>query len=128
MKKISKSKNLLIFVLFGLAYGLIEILWRGYTHPSMFVVGGSCGLFIGLINEYTPKMPMIKQMLLGTIIVLVMEFISGCILNLWLELNVWNYSNLPFNILGQVCPQFAFIWFLLSYVVIKLDDYLRGDR
>ena len=47
------KRNLLIFVIFGLAYGLIEILWRGYTHPSMVILGGICGLIIGLLNEIT---------------------------------------------------------------------------
>ena len=118
-------KNLLIFSIFGLTYGLIEILWRGYTHPSMVIVGGSCGLLIGLLNERNKKMNLLLQMVEGMVIVTVLEFVSGIILNLYLGLNVWDYSNMRFNLLGQVCPQFCIAWFFLSYFVIRIDDLLR---
>ena len=118
-------KNLLIFSIFGLTYGLIEILWRGYTHPSMVIVGGSCGLLIGLLNEKNKKKNLLLQMVEGMVIVTVLEFVSGIILNLCLGLNVWDYSNMRFNLLGQVCPQFCIAWFFLSYFVIRIDDFLR---
>ena len=118
-------KNLLIFSIFGLTYGLIEILWRGYTHPSMVIVGGICGLLIGLLNEKNKKKNLLLQMVEGMVIVTVLEFVSGIILNLCLELNVWDYSNMKFNLLGQVCPQFCIAWFFLSYFVIRIDDFLR---
>lgn len=119
-------KNILIFNIFGGLYFLIEILYRGYSFPSMFILGGLCGLLIGLINEYTPNMPIITQMLLGTVIILTLEFLIGCILNIWLGLGIWDYSLMPFNILGQVCPQFGLAWFALSYPIIKLDDWFRN--
>ena len=118
-------KNLLIFSIFGLTYGLIEILWRGYTHLSMVIVGGICGLLIGLLNEKDKKMNLLLQMVEGMVIVTVLEFVSGIILNLCLGLNVWDYSNMRFNLLGQVCPQFCIAWFFLSYFVIRIDDLLR---
>ena len=59
------------------------------------------------------------------IIIVTIEFFSGCILNIWLGLGVWNYSNMPYNILGQICLPFSIAWFFLSYIAIKLDDYLR---
>ena len=118
-------KNLLIFSIFGLTYGLIEILWRGYTHPSMVIVGGICGLLIGLLNERNKEMNLLLQMVEGMVIVTVLEFVSGIILNLCLGLNVWDYSNMRFNLLGQVCPQFCIAWFFLSYFVIRIDDLLR---
>lgn len=118
-------KNLLIFSIFGLTYGLIEILWRGYTHPSMVIVGGICGLLIGLLNERDKEMNLLLQMVEGMVIVTVLEFVSGIILNLCLGLNIWDYSNMRFNLLGQVCPQFCIAWFFLSYFVIRIDDLLR---
>ena len=118
-------KNLLIFSIFGLTYGLIEILWRGYTHPSMVILGGICGLLIGLLNEKNKKMNLLLQMVEGMVIVTVLEFVSGIILNLCLGFNVWDYSNMKFNLLGQVCPQFCIAWFFLSYFVIRIDDLLR---
>ena len=37
----------------------------------------------------------------------------------------WDYSDMPFNILGQVCLPFSALWVLLSALAIILDDYLR---
>lgn len=118
-------KDIILFIIFGLLYCGLEILWRGYTHPSMFVVGGICCLLVRLINEITPEMPMWLQCLLSAIIITIIEFLSGCILNLWLGLGVWNYINMPLNLLGQVCLSFSVAWFFLSYIAIKLDDWLR---
>lgn len=120
-----KIKNSIIFIIFGITYVGIELLFRGHSHISMFFLGGLCGLLIGLINEYTPKMNIILQMFMGTTIITILEFITGCIVNLWLGLNVWDYSNLRFNIIGQVSLIFSFAWFVLSYFVVRLDDYIR---
>lgn len=118
-------KNILIFKVFGFIYILIEIAYRGHTHVSMFFVGGLCALLIGWINEITPDMPMWLQCIFGTVIVVTIEFISGCILNIWLGLGIWDYSQVPFNLLGQICLSFSLAWTVLSYFVIKLDDILR---
>ena len=128
MKKIMLSllKHFVLLYTGGLAYVLIELLWRGYSHWTMFFVGGLCFVLIGLINELIPwEMKLRYQMLIGAIIVTVVEFISGCIINLWLGWNVWDYSNLPLNILGQVCLLFSVLWYLLSAVAIVIDDCLR---
>ena len=119
-------KNIIIFVIFGISYVSLELLYRGHSHITMFFVGGLCGLLIGLINEYTPKMPIVLQMTIGSIIVTLFELITGYILNIKLGLNIWDYSNLMFNYKGQISLIFSILWFLLSYIVIKLDDYIRN--
>ena len=40
----------LIYAAGGLLYGLIEILWRGWTHWSMVLCGGLCFLVMYLIS------------------------------------------------------------------------------
>lgn len=127
MKKIQfLKKETIIFVIFGFLYICLELLYRGHTHISMFFVGGLCGVLIGLINDNTPDMPLFYQCILGTTIVTLIEFISGCYLNIYLGLGVWDYSHMPFNLLGQVCLPFSIIWMFLSIPVIYLDDYLKN--
>lgn len=110
----------------GLLYLLIEVLFRGETHWTMFVVGGLCFWMIGLINEIIPwEMSFWKQCLIGALIVTAIEFVSGCIINLWLGWNVWDYSEMPLNIMGQVCLPFSIAWVFISACAIILDDYLR---
>lgn len=119
-------KELILFILGGISYFIIEILWRGYSHPSMFILGGICFVLIGFINEYFSfEMVLWKQQLTSTGIITTLEFIFGVILNLVLDLNIWDYSDLPFNLLGQVCLQYSVAWFFLSVLAIILDDYLR---
>lgn len=116
----------ILFCIGGIIYNLIELLYRQYTHWTMFIVGGLCFIFLGLLNEILPwEMSIIKQMTIGSIVITLIEFISGCIINLVLGWNVWDYSEVPFNILGQVCIPFMVIWFFISLIGIILDDYLR---
>jgi len=92
----------------------------------MFVIGGICFVLIGLINEYLSfETPLWKQQLIAAVIVTSVELIAGLIVNVWLGLNVWNYNNLRFNFIGQICLEYSFLWFLLSGVGIVADDWLR---
>ena len=125
MNKNFVLKEFIIFIIFGLMYVTIELLYRGHTHYSMFIVGGVCGVLIGLINDNTPDMPLLPQCVLGTVIITVIELLTGLFLNVYLGLNVWDYSNQPFNFMGQICPQFCIIWCILSILVIRIDDWLK---
>ena len=119
-------KYLFLFSFGGIIYLLIELLWRVYSHWSMFILGGSCFVLLGLLNQkYTRQIPLLLQMLYGAFIITSLEFIAGCILNLWLNLNVWDYNNMPYNILGQICLPYMILWFILSPACIIVDDYMR---
>ena len=130
------SKFLRLFTLWlygGFIYYLIELAYRGHSHPSMFVLGGICFLLVGGLNNYLPwSLGLIQQCAIGGVIVTVAEFIAGCILNIWLGLGIWDYSGVPLNVMGQISLPFTFAWMALSGVAILLDDYLRwklyGER
>lgn len=119
-------KALVLLCIGGLLYIGCELVFRGYSHWSMFLVGGLCFLCIGAINELIPwEMPLWQQAVIGAVIVTAIEFIAGCILNIWLGWTIWDYSDMPFNVLGQICLPFTAIWLLLAIAAIILDDYLR---
>ncbi|MFV0517739.1 MAG: putative ABC transporter permease [Aminipila sp.] len=119
-------KYIILFIIGGIGYCLIEIMFRHYTYISMFVVGGVCFILVGLINNLLSfDTPMSLQMLIGGGLITAVEFISGCVLNLIFGLNIWNYSDMPFNVMGQICLPFSAMWILLSGVAIIADDYLR---
>lgn len=127
MKRLKICLKLLVLAVIGGAiYVGIEMLWRGHSHPSMFILGGLCFVSIGLINELFPwELGIVWQALIGGTLVTCLEFITGVIVNIWLKLGVWDYSGLPLNILGQACLPFYFAWVGLSVVAIVFDDYLR---
>lgn len=119
-------KHLVLLCVGGGLYVVIELLWRGYTSPWMFLVGGICFILVGLINEVLPwDMNFVYQVLLGSVLILIVEFISGMVLNRWLGLAIWDYSEQPFNICGQVCLAFWFAWLPLTCVAIVLEDILH---
>ncbi len=119
-------KNIILAFIGGLFYVGIELLWRGYSHWTMFLLGGLCFLLIGRINEIMPwKMPLWQQVVIGTIIITGLEFITGCVVNLWLEWNVWDYGDMPLNLLGQICVPYMLLWIPVSLGAILTDDYLR---
>ena len=104
----------------------IELMWRGYSHWSMFLLGGICFIALGLINEVIPwEMPLTAQMFIGCVIITALEFVTGCIVNLWLGWDVWDYSGLPCNLLGQISLKSSVGWYFLSAVGIVFDDWLR---
>ena len=119
--------ELLLYLIGGRVYTWIEIFWRGFTHWTMFHLGGACFVIMGLLNEYkyTWKMSLLKQSVISAIVITVFEFFTGCIVNLWLGWNVWDYSGLPFNLLGQICSYYFFLWIPLSAIGIVLDDWIR---
>ena len=119
-------KEIILWLIGGLLYMGIELMWRGYSHWTMFVLGGICFVLLGRINEVIPwNMPLWLQGLIGTAIITGLEFITGCIVNLWLGWNVWDYSNVPFNVLGQICLPYILLWIPISLAGIVSDDYLR---
>ena len=120
-------KIIALFLIYGSIYYSLEVLFRGYSHISMYILAGVLGVAIGLINEITPKINIWLETLIGTIIATIGEGVTGIIVNNILHLNVWDYSNLPFTFFyGQCNLIFCLIWFILTYIVIKLDDYLRS--
>lgn len=123
MKKTMMSS--ILFFIYGFMYYIIEVLYRGYSHWSMFFLGGLCGVIIGLLNEKNKTISVLKQGIYGALIVTILEFIIGYIVNILLGWNIWDYSNVPFNFLGQICLPFTIIWFILSVFCIYLDDFLR---
>ena len=119
-------RPLILFGIGGTIYVLIELIARGRSHWTMFFVGGLAFYLIGCINEHKKKEILMRwQMAAGAGIITGLELISGIIVNIILGWNVWDYSTLPGNLLGQICPQFTVLWFFLSAVAVCLDDWIR---
>lgn len=116
-----------LFLIGGGLYTWFELIWRGRTHWTMFIVGGLCFVIMGILNEHQYKwdMPLVRQAAISAVIITAFEFVTGCVVNLWLGWNVWDYSGLPFNLMGQICLYYFLLWIPLSAFGIVLDDWLR---
>jgi uncharacterized membrane protein len=119
-------KYLFLFVFGGGTYYAIEMFSRGYSHWTMFVLGGVCFILCGILNEWQAvRFTLLQQMVLSMLMITFLELSCGVILNMWLKLNIWDYSRVPLNVYGQICLPYACVWFGLSAVAIVADDYLR---
>ena len=93
----------------------------------MFPLGGVIGILLGLFNEWPRirKMNVFFHALFGTLLIFILEFGSGIILNIFLRFNIWDHSEIPLNLLGQIALPYAIVWFFLCPFVFWLDDYLK---
>lgn len=115
--------GILVFALGAAAYGLIEVLFRGHTHWTMVITGGACVLTFYCMLEWLMAMPLALAALTGAAIITVYEFFVGLIVNRWLGWQVWDYSAMPGNVMGQICPAFSAAWLglcLVFFGIIRL--------
>lgn len=124
MRKLCKAA--ILASIGGAVYVCLELLFRGRSHWTMAVLGGVIFLIIGSFNEILPwEMPLLLQAVLGAMVVTMAELAAGILLNRWLGLGIWDYSNMPFNLWGQICLPFSVLWVFLAGIAVVLDDWLR---
>lgn len=112
-----------LWYLGGMAYTGLELLWRGWSHGSMFAAGGTCFLLIGHLGELDRPLPLTWRMLAGAGIVTFVELAAGLLVNR--NYQVWNYSAMTGNFLGQICLPFTLLWIPVSLGAIWSYDFLN---
>ncbi len=115
MKKFEKYVFLFLFGGFG--YGAIEIAFRGFTHWSMVITGGTAILSLYLIHKVFPTAPIIIKSIMGCGIITTLELSVGIIVNKIYNFSVWDYTGMPINLLGQISLSFSLCWFALSMTI-----------
>ncbi len=108
----------LLFLLGAAGYPLIELSWRGRTHWTMSLAGGVSMVLLLLISRTALPLPL--MWFSGALAITAVEFSIGCVVNLGLHWEIWDYSKLPMNLLGQVCLPFTAAWFVLSIPAVSL--------
>ena len=116
----------IMFFTGGFLYCALEILMRGYSHISMFLVGGLCFVLISSLNEFPFKISLVLQMIISCLLITGIELITGIIVNIFLHLNVWDYSLEKFNFLGQICLKASITWFFLSLPGIYIGNFIKS--
>jgi len=114
-----------ICLLGGAGYSLLELLWRGFTHWTMTVTGSVCFALIYRTNEKMRGERWWKKCAAGSFIVTSVELMVGCVINIILRWNVWDYSGRRFHVMGQICPLYSALWFLLCIPLCPLTAFLR---
>ena len=120
MKWIEKSA---MFFLGGVGYVSLELAWRGWSHYSMFLAGGTCFLLLGRLDRRS-GLPLWAKGLLGSAIITAVELTTGLIFNRAYQ--VWDYRGTAMNVLGQICLPFTLLWIPISIGAILL--YRTAER
>lgn len=132
MEKLTFADNLkkytLLFFIGAIGYGLLETAFRGFTHWTMLLTGGVVFVILYYTNSKNENAPLWQKCLTGAFIITTVELAVGCIVNLWLDWNVWDYSAYPFNFMGQICLPFTGIWFFLSIPLSYFTRFLHVHR
>ena len=101
------------------------MLFRGFSHWSMFLLGGICFVFFAQQGIWTGwSAPLWKQVGWCVIFVTACEFITGILVNKVMRWNVWDYTDQPFQVMGQICLPFTIIFSGLCAIGILLSGYL----
>ncbi len=119
------EKYIILFIIGGIGYGLIEILFRGFTHWSMVITGGAAFVSLYIINNALNDTSIFIKAVLGMIVITALEFTVGIVVNKIFALQVWDYTNMPGNIMGQISLQFSACWYGISIVSFIIFDNIH---
>lgn len=112
------------FLLGFFLYAMFEIGERGYTHWTMAVTGGvTMAVLYSMDERLTVSLP--EKAFFGAFFVTALEFTVGVFDNLIMGWDVWDYTHVRANLLGQICLPFSVLWFLLCMPALLLCKQLR---
>ena len=115
----------LLFILGAVGYAAMETIWRGHTHWSMMIAGGLCFILFSLAAEALRGRSILLKAVTCAVGVTAIEFIFGVVFNIYLGMGVWDYSHVPFNIMGQICPMFSLLWVGIAIAFLPLADAIN---
>ena len=116
-------KAIVLFFIGGTGYVGLEFLWRGWSHFSMFLAGGTCFLLLGRLNDTRPRLPFVLRGIVGAGVITMIELLAGLIFNR--DYGVWDYRHLPLNFHGQICLRFFLLWIPVSLGAMGLYNGLQ---
>ena len=111
-------RKCVLFYLGGFAYMTLEFVWRGRSHGSMFLLGGACFLLIGKLNRCLRRITPALRLMAFSGIITALELLTGLLVNR--DHHVWDYRQMPFNFLGQVCLSYSLLWIPVSFGAMLL--------
>lgn len=124
--------SMLLWTWGGTMYFLLEVCYKTFSGRPEAISWTMLVLAIFLCvpvercgAELSWRTPLWLQALGCAAAVTAAELGAGLILNVWLGLGVWDYSHLPFNLWGQICPAYFLLWWVLCLLFIPVFDWLR---
>lgn len=124
--------SVLLWTWTGAIYFFLEVAWKTFSGEPESISWTMLALAIFLAiplercgAELPWEMPLPVQAVICGLTITAAEFCAGIVLNIWLGMNVWDYSSMPYNLMGQICTRFTALWCILSAFGIVCLDYMR---
>ena len=115
-------RNSVLFYLGGSSYMFLEFLWRGRSHGSMFLLGGTCFAMLGKIVELN-RLPLWSRVVLGASGVTALELLTGLLVNR--QYQIWDYRQQLLNYRGQICLGYSLLWMPVCLFGMWLSQWSR---
>lgn len=126
------AKSLVLWTFGGAVYFLCEVIYKlaagrpGAVSWTMLILAAIVCIPLDRANEAMGwETPFWAQAILGGLAITAAELGAGILLNCWLGLGVWDYSEQWGNLWGQICPLWSAIWCAVAGIGIVLFDWLR---
>ncbi|SHH41971.1 putative ABC transporter permease [Clostridium intestinale] len=119
----------LYFFIYSLLGWLTEVCYaykvRGFFVNRGFLYGPFCpiygtGIVLAIISLERFNDNIILLYIFATILVSLVEYITGFILETFFNSRWWDYSDNAFNIKGRICLSFSLLWGVAVVFIIKV--------
>ncbi len=104
------------FIAGALGYPLLEVIWRGRTHPAMAICGGIALCGLRRIYQICKTRPLWLASLLGGGMITGIEYLTGILVNR--RYRIWDYRRQPLQFRGQICAAYSLAWCAVSAGVL----------
>ena len=117
------------FFIYGFLGWCSEVAFAAFKQHSFvnrgFLNGPICPIYgIGVTVVVASLQPYVGNLILlyitSTILVTFLEWLTGFLLEKMFHHRWWDYSEMPLNIGGYVCPLFSAIWGVACVLIVKL--------
>ena len=123
-------KYLFMFSLFSFVGWILEFIYRGLRQQKilnpgfmngcvlpLYGIGAIicdmvCNMFQNVKSDYN----IICTFLIAVLMLSILEYITGLVLDKVFHMKLWDYSKYRFNIKGYICLQYSIMWGLLFLV------------
>lgn len=125
------------FLIYGFFGWCVEIFWTGlnsliegdlklqaHTYLWMFPIYG-LAVFLEPIHNRLRDRPVILRGVIYTLLIYMIEYLTGWFLESSIGFCPWDYSPNPFSINGYIRLDYAPAWFIASLLFERLHDTLK---
>ena len=117
------------FIIYSFLGWCVEVLYayknqkkfvnRGFLHGPLCPIYGLCiSSMVIVLDNINVTLPFL--LVVATIVISIIEYLTGYILEKLFKTKYWDYTDDPFNIHGRICLHFSIMWGITSVGVVKI--------